>query len=144
MKFTYEDLLKFAEKNCRFTQDPLFDNRRSSAASDGQQTPAIYIDWVTGGITGGSCWKGSEPHPQQPEEKPNFDSLDDIIERFYPNITYIQFKKIEKLIKVTERDSRGYYGNYDEIRRNYIVLKELYETLRKINRDSMLCIKRKY
>jgi hypothetical protein len=131
MKFTYEDLVKFAKKNCKFTEEPIHVTRRYGSKSEiipPQETPSIYIQWTTGGASGGSCW-GTEATPCGGEEKPDFTSLDTILEHFAPKITFLQYKKLNNLIKETEFSVSEYYGNYSDYKREYIILKELYETL---------------
>jgi len=56
--------------------------------------PFIELDWVTGGITGGSCWGGEADQPIESEKEPDFSELDLILEEFAPNITYLQYKKL--------------------------------------------------
>ncbi len=135
MKFTYEDLLKFAEKNCNVKNNPVSVSRyRYSRTNDimpSEETPSIYIEWKIGGMSGGSCW-GTEATPCGGEEKPDFKDLDAILEHFTPKITFLQYKKLDKLIKETEYNVTEYYGNYSDYKRNYIIIKELYETLKEL------------
>jgi hypothetical protein len=136
MKFTYEDLLEFAQKKCNyFTTEPIHISGRRychyQEDTPAQETPAVYIQWQTGGMSGGSCW-GTEATPCGGEEKPDFKDLDTILEHFTPKITFLQYKKLDKLIKETEHSVSEYYGNYSDYKRNYIILKELYETLKEL------------
>ncbi len=88
----------------------------------------VFKEWITGGITGGNCWD-NQTHLRESDQEPEFSSLDKILENLYPNITFLQYKKLMKLVKTTEYISSGYYGNYEEYRVEYIILQDLYDSL---------------
>ena len=93
----------------------------------------IQASWVTGGMSGGSCWDdGSEDHhygvSSSPE--PEFDALDTILEKLYPEITFMIYKRMaQDLIKTSEYTDNEYYGNYYEYTVKYVDLKDLYKFL---------------
>lgn len=86
----------------------------------------IYTRYETGGYSGGSCWDSSDPQPYL-EEPPSdkFKVLDMVLEELMPNITYLQFKKIDALIHSEEESENEYYGNSTDYKVEYIVLSEL-------------------
>ncbi len=90
----------------------------------------IYTRYETGGYRGGSCWDSSDPQPYS-EEPPSdkFKVLDMVLEELMPNITYLQFKKIDALIHSEEESENEYYGNCTDYKVEYIVLSELYKLL---------------
>jgi len=93
----------------------------------------IYSSYTSGGYSGGSCWDDSEPRRYE-NEVPNdhMEALDKVLSVLCPNISYLNFKKIEKLMN-HEFDTRTeYYGNSSDITVDYIVLDELYEKLEEI------------
>ena len=76
---------------------------------------ALEVRWCSGGMTGGNCWDEGDdvsyyPVAADPEEK--FYELDEIFERVCPNITYLQFRKLEALIIQDSETEYEYYGNY--------------------------------
>lgn len=90
----------------------------------------IYTRYETGGYSGGSCWDSSNPQPfstDPPNDK--FKVLDMVLEELMPNITYLQFKKIDALIHSEEESENEYYGNCTDYKVEYIVLSELYKLL---------------
>lgn len=91
--------------------------------------PVVYMRWVSGGMTGGSCWDG-RPRPIETEGEPNFDVLDVILKKVVPQISYLQYKEVEKLIRESDYNDYHYYGNYDEYSVKFIVLSELEELLK--------------
>lgn len=66
-------------------------------------------EWSKGG-TCGSCWDSNLSHVSG-EKTPNFDELDEFLERISPNITFLQYKKIWKECVWEETETKGdYYG----------------------------------
>lgn len=98
--------------------------RRSELTMDN----CIYIEWVVGGMTGGSCW-GGEPYARDSDPEPEFEELLLILETLTPKISLLDFKKVEKIIQTTDGGESGYYGNYTNTKIKYIVLKDLYDKL---------------
>ena len=93
--------------------------------------PVVYMRWETGGMTGGSCW-GTKRHSKEGEPKPQFRALDIVLKRLKPDISFLQFRDIESLIKrVDYNDGSDYYGNHTDYDVEYIVLSELIEMLKK-------------
>lgn len=90
--------------------------------------PVVYLRYEIGGYSGGSCWDDSNPQPYSLSEVPNWDVLDTVINELKPNITYMQFKAIERLVHTNEETEYEYYGNSTEWMVKYIILSEL-ETL---------------
>lgn len=77
--------------------------------------PVIYMRWSPGGISGGSCWDDSDPQPYYNEDiKPRFEALDKVLMKLCPNISYLQYKDIEALIKRNSDTEWEYYGNCTE------------------------------
>ena len=91
--------------------------------------PVIYMRWQTGGRGGGSCW-GTERFRKDGEEEPNFVSLDLVLKYLKPNISYLQYKSIDKIInEVDYNDGEDYYGNYTDYTIKYIILSDLIKYL---------------
>ena len=94
----------------------------------------IQVSWCTGGMSGGSCWDdGTEDHhygvSSSPE--PEFEDLDTIMEKLYPEITFMIYKRMaQAIIKTTEYTDIEYYGNYYEYTVKYVDLTDLYEFLK--------------
>lgn len=92
--------------------------------------PVIYCRYETGGVSGGSCWDSSNPEPytvDPPKDKMKI--LELVLKELKPDITYLQFLGIQRLIKNnTERDWE-YYGNCTNYEIEYIVLSDLYNFL---------------
>ena len=90
----------------------------------------VSYKWVTGGVTGGSCW-GTERTSRETEDEPTeFESLNEVLAAICPNITFLQAQKILSLkSKSYYTDRSDYYGNEIEYTIKYINLKELYEKL---------------
>ncbi len=92
--------------------------------------PVIYCRYGTGGVSGGSCWDSSNPQPYHLEEpKDKMKVLDLVLTELCPNISYLQYKKVEKLIQETWKTEYEYYGNSTDFDIQYIVLSDLYKLL---------------
>lgn len=89
----------------------------------------ICYMWETGGVSGGSCWESSNPQPYISNKKePEWNVLDKIFEKFRPNISYLEYKKlVSSLEKKTDYTEHEYYGNKSHYDVKYIVLDELYQ-----------------
>lgn len=73
----------------------------------------VGIEWRIGGITGGSCWGDKADRPVDGEPEPEFENLDVILAEICPNISFLQYKRLcQSIIKIGERSSYEYYGNY--------------------------------
>lgn len=92
------------------------------------KTHVIYKRWVIGGIAGGSCW-GTEHHSRKPEQEPKWKVLNAVLKKLKPDISFLQFREIEDLIKTNQERDREYYGNSTDYMINYIVLDDLYKLL---------------
>lgn len=89
----------------------------------------VYMRYETGGYSGGSCWYDSDPQPYSIDEIPNFDVLDLVLKELAPNLTYLQYKEVEKLIDTNDGSEHEYYGNSTDWTVKFIPISELYDTL---------------
>jgi len=87
--------------------------------------PVIYSRYETGGYHGGSCWGGEARWYENEVPQDRFKVLDLVLEKLYPNISYLQYKKIDELIHNNEETEREYYGNSTNYKIEYIILSEL-------------------
>lgn len=70
---------------------------------------AFYAAWTSGGESGGDCYGGkARPYTSDTPEA-EFDALDKFLEAFFPDITYLTFRKMERKV---ERDTHNGYGDY--------------------------------
>lgn len=100
-------------------------------------TTDISKEWLVGGVGGGSCWDDGSVdrhYSIQPEEEPEDESLDLILEVLCPKISFIQYKKLTKknLYTETEKYYNEYYGNHSEYKIKTLNLEVLFESLKKI------------
>lgn len=73
----------------------------------------LEMKWVSGGVSGGSCWDTSDPQPFSNDYTPKrFITLDKLLENICPTISFLVFKDLE--LSLVEEDSdyeNEYYGN---------------------------------
>lgn len=91
--------------------------------------PVIYTRYTTGGYQGGSCWGDEATYHTEQEPANKFKVLDIILEELMPNITYLQYRKIEQLIHTNEETHYEYYGNSTDSKVEYIKLSEFLKLL---------------
>lgn len=75
----------------------------------------VSNDWRIGGQRGGSCWDEGEHRYESVdgEKEAEFDELDEFLEECFPQLTYIQYRQLQKHIEYHEFTSDSdYYGNY--------------------------------
>lgn len=90
--------------------------------------PVIYLRWISSGYRGGSCW-GDEAVYFGGDPEPDFKILDLVLEKIKPNISYLEYKKIEKITHTNSETEYEYYGNSTDYNVKYIILSELYKLL---------------
>lgn len=79
-----------------------------------QKKSAFFSEsWCTGGLTGGSCW-GEPKQAVVPGEEADLTHLDSFLEKYCPDITYLQYKKIYASAKKISFSVTEYYGNHTE------------------------------
>lgn len=95
-----------------------------------RERKVLSVEWRTGGITGGSCWGGEANISIDADEEPEFEELFSILELVAPNLTFLHYRNLLKIVKQDDRTDREYYGNcsYYTIRR--ICLDDLYRFLK--------------
>jgi len=89
----------------------------------------IYSRYETGGVEGGSYRGGKNCRYVNDPPAERFKILDLVLEKLKPNITYLQYKKIDSMIHSNEETEREYYGNSTDYKVEYIILSELEEYL---------------
>jgi len=96
---------------------------------DGIEEMVVYSRYETGGRRGGNCWgnKAEAYAAEQPKE--HMKVLDILLEKIAPQITFLQYRKIQELVHDSEETDWEYYGNSTDWRIEYIVLSELEELL---------------
>lgn len=87
--------------------------------------------WTSGGISGGSCWstKDTEYYSVKGDPEKELDGLDLFLSKHFPNISFIQYKRISKLIKHDSYTQYEYYGNSTEYSCKYLLFEDLYNVL---------------
>lgn len=107
--------------------------KEAVAEALGHKYPIQY-SWITGGYAGGSCWDTgpSQNYPREVEQEPEDESLTKIIEAIAPEITFLQYKKIdtEGLWDIEDQCTNEYYGNSRESTTKTLRLDVLFERLR--------------
>jgi hypothetical protein len=94
--------------------------------------PVVYCRYESGGYSGGSCWDDSDPQPYERDApKDKMKVLDLVLKELKPEITFLQFREIEKLIHTNEETEYEYYGNSTDFKIEYIILSELISALEK-------------
>lgn len=89
--------------------------------------PVVYRRFKVSGVRGGSCWGTEHYNVEFDEENEDWAALDLLLELLIPNISYLQYKKINKLIRNNRDTENDYYGNSTDYKVEYIILSELQE-----------------
>ena len=90
----------------------------------------IYCRYESGGVSGGSCWSSNNPKPyvkKSPKDKMRI--LDLVLKDLKPDITFLEFREIERLIHNNSETEYETYGNHTDFEIEYIVLSDLYKFL---------------
>lgn len=89
----------------------------------------LWCYWTTGGLQGGNCWGDDADSPVEPQPEQDLEGLDEILEKFTPNMSFLQYRQIEKLIEYQDRTEWRYYGNYTSYREKKLDMKKLFDFL---------------
>jgi len=94
------------------------------------KAPALINSWETGGVSGGSCWESSNPQPYSSgKTEPEWTDLNQILEHFAPEISFLKYKMLMGVTKVDTRTQSEYYGNCTDYNVRILPLKTIYEFL---------------
>ena len=85
------------------------------------------VSWVSGGITGGSCWGGEPNVPVESEREPELERLDDFLLELVPDISFLVHKKIMREIERSDYSYSEYYGNYTTYGSKYLTVDKFYD-----------------
>ena len=103
---------------------------RNRQVGDGDSFKGFHSDsWRVGGLRGGNCWGGVADEPVEADEEAEFTQLDSFLEEYFPNITFLQYKKLLPLVKTEEFSVGEYYGNYNDYRYSYVLFEDVAECL---------------
>lgn len=95
--------------------------------------PYLYIEWTTGGISGGSCWdEGESRHSAwtSDDPEPEFEDLNKILENICPALSFMQYNALlKKVIVCSSYTESEYYGNSTNHSTKTVNLKTLFEEL---------------
>lgn len=92
----------------------------------------LFVEWTIGGMDGGNCWDDIPKHfPLSTDDEPDDIVLDRILEEFYPNCSFLEYKKISKDVYEYEtKEHKEYYGNYRIVKYRKILVDVLYSFLK--------------
>ena len=86
----------------------------------------IYMRYETGRMNGGGYRGNSNLHYVKGDGRGNFTVLDMVLKKLKPEISYLEYKDIENLIRSNnDRDNEDYYGNSTDYVVEYILMSEL-------------------
>lgn len=102
--------------------------RPSSCSYENKGDYLVHM-YETGGMSGGSCWCDDPSEYSVEKIEDDFTKLEDVLTAIVPQLTYLQFKKINRVVKSTEYTDYEYYGNCTYNTILYIAVTELYKIL---------------
>ena len=91
---------------------------------------ALYFSCDIGGYSGGNCWDDTEPSYYRNNNELSYDKLDSLLEKVCPKLSFLEYRKITKLLSEKQTWSENeYYGNTTDYEYQILPLKELYDLL---------------
>jgi hypothetical protein len=135
----YESFLNKVSKivsiNKNYTEEsqPTYSKKKNTIPG---KLAIVSPTWVTGGVSGGSCWDTEESrhYPVDGEPEEDLNDLDRILQYFCPNLGFLTYKEIcSKLIRRKEWTVYEYYGNSTNEAEKYVYLEDLYNELKSRN-----------
>lgn len=97
--------------------------------------PHLYVEWETGGVSGGSCWDSSCPIAYVSNEPaPELAALDFLLEKMCPTVGFLTYKRIlRSVVSSSTRRNNDYYGNHTDYACKSVSLRALYKFLKDEN-----------
>jgi hypothetical protein len=97
----------------------------------GNRSEILSVNWRTGGMCGGSCWGDKADLPVTADDPKELTELDRILEKIAPNTSFLAYKNLcNDIIHSDSYIQNEYYGNYYTYAVRYVLLSELYLTLK--------------
>jgi hypothetical protein len=133
-RMTYDEFEKKARELVSVSTESTNKRRRSYYRNDddGEVSPYIYVQYETGGVSGGSCWDSSNPRPysnSNADTESEFVDFYAVLEGIAPKMSFLEVKKLESKIEIQEWTMSEYYGNCTEYKMKSIPLKTIYDYL---------------
>lgn len=101
---------------------------KEKVLSEGDEDGKLYSDSWCGGGTWGNCWGGSGTVSAEPPV--DFTQLDDLLSKYKPDITFLQYKRLmAECVETEESYEHDYYGGTTTSYRYVCDLKKLAEFL---------------
>lgn len=96
------------------------------------EKPRLYVEWHTGGYSGGNCWNNDEPtYCSSDIENKELNILDKILEMICPKMGFIQYRKLSNdLLKIDSRTESEYYGNTNDYSYKWVDVEDLFNYLK--------------
>jgi hypothetical protein len=98
---------------------------------------AISEKWIVGGASGGTCWGDAavEISDYEKEKEPETWDLDILLEKVYPNIAYLEYKKLltTEVIVTGQYKAWEYYGNFYIYAFKYVDKQKMIDFLKESN-----------
>ena len=127
MRMLSQEKIEEINEKCPYDQGIIF--REPNGIPVHIKVPVVYTRYETGGYSGGSCYDDDESEGAQPytadEPKNKWEVLDILLKDVCPNVSYLQYKEITKLIHDKEETEHEYYGNSTDWKVEYIILSDL-------------------
>ncbi len=136
---TKEEFLK-GIKDLKIDIDDIVDGKRSYKSynkAERVKAPHIYVDWCSGGQSGGS-WRDTgdtdNHYAREGDTEPEFDDLDQVLAAYSKNISFLQYKVlVKKLVKRGSYSVNEYYGNHSNYATKQVSIDEFYNYLKENN-----------
>jgi len=102
-----------------------------------KKNDTISWEWVSGGITGGSCYDGLDDHQanhysRSSEKEPKVTPLDEFLMKYFPEMKFFDYKKIINYVSDENYTEHEYYGNSTDYERRVISRENLLKVLKEL------------
>lgn len=91
-------------------------------------------EWATGGRTGGTPW-GDKTTALEAEDPKEMIVLDEFLEKYFPSITILQYRRLSRLINFETWSDDQYYGNNAIYKCAYITFEDIASCLEPMTGD---------
>lgn len=134
--FKVETVLQEKKLTGELRDNAVFNRRYGHKAEEPvPKDPHLYVEWSTGGVSGGSCWDtGNDNNTHgytNNEPPPELESLDAVLEAVKPDLTFLQYKRFTaRLFKTDTWTVYEYYGNSTDYMVKMVRVRDLFDSLK--------------
>lgn len=124
-------LVQFKAESDSYSYLGGYQHRTSHPFNFEDKSAPVFVSnaWTSGGLTGGNCWGSSADTPVEAAPEEDLTHLENFLDKYYPDLSFRTWRKLNQYIQYIEFGCSEYYGNYYTYRFSYIKFEDIARVL---------------